>query len=140
MAQPYRIVDLQGLQALLTGQEIMEVSMAGAGSFQVPVANASQSRTPTIVSSGGTFLLSAAVNPYGDVLVTTTAAVTVQLTLAAQRLGVPISIIAAQTSTPNITILPTGAETIMGLSSFTITNSYGGVTLWPFGGTGWYQK
>lgn len=140
MAQPYRIVDLQGLFSPLTGQEIMEVSLNGAGSCQVPIGQLAYSRTPNTVASGGTFLLAAAANPYGDILVTTTAAVTVQLTLAAARLGVPVSIAAVQITTPNVTILPSSPETIMGLSSFTITNAYGGITLWPVTGIGWYQK
>lgn len=140
MPQPYRIIDLQGLINPLSGQEIMEVSLDGAGSCQVPVGQLAYSRTPNIVASGGTFLLAAAANTYGDILITTTAAVTVQLTLASARLGVPVSVVAVQITTPAITILPSSPETIMGLSSFTITNPYGGITLWPVAGTGWYQK
>ncbi len=142
MANPYRITDLQNYTllpgGLPTGGEIAEISNAGTGSFQAPLSVLVYGRIANTVSAGGTFNLSG--SNYGDVLVTTTAAVTVQLPAAATRSGVPASIVAQQTTTPNITILSFGAETIMGLSSITITNPYGAFTLWPLSGGGWYQK
>jgi|SRR5215472_10172046 len=141
MPTPYRIVDLNsftGLVGIPTGGEIAEISQAGTGSFQIPLAVLASGRSASTVSVGGTFTLSAA--NYGDVLVTTAAAVTVQLPPASQRFGAPASIIAIQNTTPNITVLPFGAETIIGLSSMTITNAYGALTLWPLSGGGWYQK
>jgi hypothetical protein len=93
------------------------------------------------ISSGGTTTIGPA--QYGDFLVTTTAAVTINLPSALLRNGVSVSIIAATTSTPNITIAPFAGQTIFGLSNnLTIGNSYGAFTLWP-NATGlgdWYQK
>jgi hypothetical protein len=142
MAQPYRIIDLAQYLTLLGGQpsgnELAEISNAGVGSAQIPIAVLAAVRAPTIVSAGGTFNLG--VTNFGDVLVTTTAAVTVQLPDSNMRLGVPASIIANQTTPPNITILPFGAQTIIGLPQLKITNPYGAFTLWPLSGGGWYQK
>src|SRR5215472_17136407 len=141
MPTPYRIVDLNsftGLVGIPTGGEIAEISQAGTGSFQIPLAVLASGRSASTVSVGGTFTLSAA--NYGDVLVTTAAAVTVQLPPASLRFGAPASVIAIQNTTPNITILPFSGEAVVGLSSLTITNPYGGITLWPMTGGSWYQK
>jgi hypothetical protein len=141
MPTPYRITDLNSFTGQVgtpTGQEIAEISNGGLGSYQVPLAVLALGRAANTVGAGGTFNVSS--QNYGDVLVTTTAAVTVQLPAAATRFGAPVSVIAQQTTTPNITISPFGAETIMGQASLTIGNSYGAFTLWPLAGGGWYQK
>jgi hypothetical protein len=141
MPTPYRITDLNsftGQIGIPTGGEIAEISQNGNGSYQLPLAVLAFGRQANTVATGGTFNV-ASLN-FGDVLVTTTAAVTVQLPAAGSRFGVPVSVIAQQTTTPSITILPNGVETIMGQSSLIITNAYGAFTLWPLAGGGWYQK
>jgi hypothetical protein len=138
MPQPYRIIDLQQFSGLPTGNEIAEVSAAGMQSSQIPLAVLASGRAPTTVAAPATVTVSS--NAYGDVLVTTNAAVIVNLPASASRQGVPVSIVAVTTLTPNITINPNGAETIMGLASITITSSYGAFTLWPLSTGGWYQK
>jgi|SRR5215469_3670839 len=90
-----------------------------------------------IVSAGGTFVLSP--NNYGDVIVTTTTALTVQFPSASSRNGFPASIVGAS-GAPSITGLPAAGETFFGLGSFTITNPWGAITLWPLPGIGWYRK
>lgn len=144
MAAPFRIVDLNSYTGLVagvpSGNEIAEISNAGAGSFQVPIAVLASARAPITISVGGTTNL--LVTQFGDVLVKTNSAVTINLPTALQRSGVPVSVIAA-TSAPNITIAPFAGQTILGSSSsLTITNSYGAYTLWPdASATGdWYQK
>jgi hypothetical protein len=137
----YRFVDLPsftGVVGVPTGSEIAAISQGGTGSYQIPLAILAQSRQPNTVNVGGTYNL-AGLN-FGDVLVTTTSAVTVQLPAAATRFGACASIVAQQTTTPNITILPFGSETIMGLASLIIGNPFGFFTLWPLAGGGWYQK
>lgn len=136
-----KIIQLPTFSGTPTGSEIFEVSVAGTGSFQIAMAVLAASRQANIVASAGTVTVGN--SSYGDYLVTTTGAVTINLPSALLRGGVPVSVIAATTGTPNITIVPFGAQTIFGLvNNLTITNSYGAFTLWPNTvATGdWYQK
>lgn len=133
---PFRIIDLNAFNGTPDGTQLAEVSAGGGGSFKIPIAVLSQGRLTNSVIAGGTFTVTA--TTYGDVLVNTNSAVTVQLPTAASRSGVPVSVIGVSSS-PSITILPAGGDTIMGLSSLAIANQYGAFTLWPMTG-GWYQK
>jgi hypothetical protein len=138
MATPIaRIADLNLFPGNPSGGEIAEISTGGTGSFQITLAQLPV-RVPQTISAGGTFTVTNIT--YGDILVTTTAAVTVQLPAASVRNGVPLSVVALQSSTPNITIRPSGVETIVGLSSVTITVPYGAVNLWPVATGSWYTK
>lgn len=78
----------------------------------------------------------------GDFLVNVNGAVTIQLPPAVGRLGIPISVIdiGGYAAAQNITILPFGAETIMGLPSIAIATNFGSFTLWPLQGGGWYTQ
>lgn len=136
MPQPYRIVDLQSGYTP-TGNELMEISNGGNGSYQVTLAQI-QSRSPVTLSTAQTYNLSPAT--YGDILVTTTGAVIINMPDSTLRGGVPASIIAATSSTPNITINANGAQKLIGQSSLTIGNPWGAYTLWPLSTGGWYQK
>jgi hypothetical protein len=146
MPTPYRIVDLSsylGLpNGLPTGAELAEISNGGSGSFQIPIAVLSSARNANIMSVGGTFNLIA--GNYGDIFVTSTSAVTIQLPLSSFRNGVPVTVIAAQSTVPNITVLPNGTDTILGLASITITTPWAAFNLWPlpayFNPGGWFQK
>jgi hypothetical protein len=66
-------------------------------------------------------------------------AVTVNLSLAAARLGVPLVIkdIGGAASSNNITINRAGAETIDSLTAITLSADYGGVRLNPRTGVGY---
>jgi hypothetical protein len=94
---------------------------------------------PPILVNSGTYTLTGGLA--GDILVNFNGAVTIQLPPAGSRGGVPTSIIdrGGFAVAHPITILPSGAETIMGLASIMLTSNFGGVTLWPDTG-GWYQK
>jgi hypothetical protein len=133
MVQPYRIADLQSYTTLPsgipTGSELAEISNAGAGSFQVPVAVLAGSRPPLIVATGGT--VTASPTQYGNIVVTTTSAVTINLPSILLRNGVPLSIVARTISEPNITIVPFSGQTVLGGTSTLITDAYGGLTLTP---------
>lgn len=145
MAQPYRIIDLSSYTGLPngvpTGNELVEISNGGSGSFQIPIAILVGSRAPTVIQFAGTYTIQT--NQYGDILVSTPAPVTLNLPSALLRSGAPVSIIATTTSIPAVTITPFAGQTIFGLSSsLSITNSYGAFVLWP-NSTGlgdWYQK
>lgn len=96
---------------------------------------------PTNVTSGGTTTIGSA--DLGDFLVNVNSSVTMQLPTAASRGRFPVSVvdIGGYASLINpITIVPNGAETIMGFSSLPITSAYGGYTLWPIATGGWYLK
>lgn len=133
---PFRIADLNAFFGAPDGTQLAEISNGGAGSFKIPIAVLSAGRQANNVIVGGVFTVTA--TTYGDVLVNTNSAVTVQLPVATGRNGVPVSVIGIS-SAPAITILPGGSDTILGLSSITIANQYGAFTLWPMTG-GWYQK
>ena len=92
--------------------------------------------TPNTVAAGGTFSLGA--TNYGDVVVTTTSAVTVQLPDSTARSGWPVRV-ADMSGSPNITILTTGGQQYLGLTSIPLATSYGGFTLWPLLSGGWYN-
>lgn len=145
MPSPYRIVDLNSYTQLPngipTGNELAEISQGGSGSFQIPIALLSQSRAQLFITNNGTFTIPA--TQYGDVLITTSLAVTINFPSALLRNGAPVSVIASTTQTPNITLVPFAGQTFFGLSNnLTITNPYGAYTLWPnASGLGdWYQK
>jgi hypothetical protein len=89
-----------------------------------------------IVSAGGTFTLSA--TNFGDVVVTTTAAVTVQLPDSTLRTGYPVRV-SDRSGTPNIIIATALGQTYIGLTSIALTAPYGGITLRPLTAVGgWY--
>ena len=90
---------------------------------------------PNIVSAGGTFILVA--GNYGDVVVTTSAAVTVQLPDSTMRSGRPVRV-SDTSGSPNITILTTGGQTFLGLTTIPLLTPNGGFTLWPLATGGWY--
>jgi len=140
MPGPYRITDLTSFSIPPTGNELAEISNAGAGSFSIPIAVLAAARPPTIVNAPSTVTVGA--NGYGDVLVNIAGAVTVNLPAASTRSGVPVSIvdIGGNATAHNITINANGAETIKGSSSLTISANYGGVTLWPISTGNWYTK
>lgn len=84
--------------------------------------------------------------PAGTTLVTVNSgsAVTLQLASSVPILGnitTPLTIIDAggHAATFNITILPIGGETIMGLSSLVISSNFAGFNLLPVSG-GWNQQ
>jgi hypothetical protein len=137
-----KIISLPVFPGVPTGNEIFEVSNAGITSYQIAMAILTAARQITNVSSGGT--VNVGNTQFGDIVVTTTSAVTVNFPSALLRSGVSISVIAAVTGTPNITLAPFAGQTFLGsLSSLTITNPYGSYTLWPNAAslTGdWYQK
>lgn len=133
---PFRIVDLNAFSGTPDGTQLAEISAGGSGSFKIPIAVLSQGRLTNSVVAGGTFTVTS--TTYGDVLVNTNSAVTVQFPLASSRNGAPVSVIGIS-SAPNITILPSGADTLIGQTSITIANQYGAFTFWPMTG-GWYQK
>ena len=139
MPNPYRIIDLTQFSGNPTGNEIMELSQGGNGSFQIAIATLVYGRAQVTIATAGTYNLSA--TTYGDILVTTTGAVTVNLPDSTVRGGAPTTIVAQQTTTPNITIAPAGGQTVLGNASLTITNSYGAYTLWPVLASpgGWYE-
>ena len=137
----YEIIQLAAYPGLIpTGNEIMELSNNGNGSYQMPMGVLSAARQPTTILAGGTYAVGA--NNYGDILVSVAAATTFNLPAASTRTGVPVSIvdIGGNAGSNNITINPNGAELIIGLSQVVIRTNYGGMTLWPISSGGWYQK
>ena len=140
MSAPYRIVDLNNLSGLPAGTEIMEISQAGNGSFQIPLSTLSYGpRQPVTIATAGTYNLAA--TTYGDILINTSGAVVVNLPSSLTRNGVPASVVDID-GAPNITINPAAGQTIIGQSSISMTVPYGGYTFWPIGtgSGGWYQK
>ena len=140
MSAPYRIVDLNSFSGLPLGNEIMELSQGGNGSFQIPLSTLSYGpRQPVTIATAGTYNLAG--GTYGDILVNTSSAVTVNLPDSTTRGGAPASIVDID-GTPNITINPNGSQKIIGQSSISLTVPYGGYTFWPIGTGlgGWYQK
>jgi len=94
----------------------------------------------TVNTSGGTYTIPA--TSYADILVNGSAPNAIQLPSATLRTNQPQSIvdISGNALTNNITILPHGAETIIGLTEIIIATNDGGVTLWPIPTGGWYMK
>lgn len=139
---PYRIIDLSSFVGLPSGNELAEISNAGTKSSQIIISQLALVRAPVSVTGGGTTTIAA--TSFGDVLVNVNSAVTIQLpsALLAVRFGVPQSVvdIGGFANANNITILPFGSESIMGLSSIKLTSNFGGITLWPIATGGWYQK
>ncbi len=137
---PYRIIDLTIFPTQPTGNEIAEISNGGNGSFRIPIAKLSSSRLAKSVTNAGTTTVLS--TDYGDVLVSVNAAVTIQLPTSGLRDGVPVSVvdIGGHANTHNILILPSGAELIIGQSSYSLMSNYSGITLWPIATGGWYQK
>lgn len=135
----YRIIDLTAFSGRPAGTELAEISTAGSGSFQMSLAVLAASRTAINVTSASR---SVAATDYGDVLVNFGGAVTIQLPTANSRVGVPVSVvdISGAAASNNITILPNGAETIMGQSSLVISGNYGSFNLWPISTGNWYTK
>jgi hypothetical protein len=101
-----------------------------------PIPTVSLMASANIVSSGGTFTL--AVGNYGDVVVTTSAAVTVQLPDSTGRGGWPVRV-SDMSGVPNITIVTSLGQLFLGLSSIALATGYGGFTLWPLATGGWYS-
>lgn len=132
---PVTIPQLNQWTGLPTGNELFELSN-NPGSFKIAMAILASARQENTVSAAGTFNVSA--SNYGDVIVTSTGAVTVNLPDATARQGVPVSVIGYSLS-PNVTIVPAGLDTIMSLASLALTTAFGAYTLWPRAG-GWYQK
>lgn len=79
----------------------------------------------------------------GDILINlgTPAAVAVDL-LAAASATRPVGVkdLAGNANTFNITVTPSGSETIDGQTNFVIASDGGAVTLYPLSGVGWYIK
>ena len=121
MAQPYRIIDLLTGYGTPTGNEDMEFSNGGNGSYFLPMAVIASARQPVTIATAGTYNMAA--STFGDILVTTTGAVTVNLPDSTTRNGVPASVIAQTSSTPNITITPNGSQKVIGQSTLTIGKS-----------------
>lgn len=136
----YRVQDLPFFPTLPTGKEILSFSNNGAGSYQMTMAEFSYGRQAKNVTTTGTTAV--AFNDFGDVLVNVNNTATIQLPAASLRLGVPVSVvdIGGFAAAHNITILPNGAETIIGQANLVISSSYGGYTLWPILTGGWYTK
>ena len=72
----YRIIDLTAFVGRPAGTELAEISTAGSGSFQMPLAVLAASRTAINVTSASR---SVASTDYGDVLVNYGGTVTIQL-------------------------------------------------------------
>lgn len=104
------------------------------------IAGIAQQRSSRIVTSGATI----AVDPNdADILVSLSspAPVTVNLGAAASaQTYVSIKDYAGNASSNNITINPSGAETIDGAASALIGSDWGALTLYPLPGIGWYLK
>ena len=94
-------VVLGGTTTVIQGTTLVQVSVNGAVTIQLPSAKAST--TSVAGALPGTFL----------------------------ALPVTVVDIGGFAASHNITILPFGAETIMGLASIAITAAYGGFTLTP---------
>jgi hypothetical protein len=95
----------------------------------VPLAVLVGSRPPLVISAGGTVTVSPA--QYGNIVVTTTAAVTINLPSILLRNGVPVSIIARTATIPAITVVAFSGQTVLGQPSTTIIEAYNGLTLTP---------
>lgn len=96
--------------------------------------------TPTLITLAGTDLVP--VGSFGDILVNAPGPVTLQLPPASLRTAGAVSVIntGGNASTYNITLLPFGAETIMGLPSLVISVDWGAWTVYPISTGGWYTK
>lgn len=85
-----------------------------------------------IVTAAGTYNVQVADN---IILInkTVAAANSVQLPLALARKGLPITVkdLKGDAATNQITVLPSGSETIDGLASVPINANYGGFKFWP---------
>jgi hypothetical protein len=140
MSAPYRIVDLNSFSGPPTGNEIIELSQGGNGSYQTPLSTISYGpRQPVTIATAATYNLAS--STYGDILVNTSGAVVVNLPSSLTRNGAPASVVDID-GAPNITINPAAGQTIIGQSSISLTVPYGGYTFWPIGtgSGGWYQK
>ena len=93
---------------------------------------------PITIAAGGTYNLP--VGSYGDILVSTTAALTINLPDSTFRNGVPVSIVDIS-GAPAVSIVPNGTQKIISLARFPFITPWGGLTFWPLSGSGgWYQK
>lgn len=101
---------------------------------------------PNTFSGAGPFTIGG--NLYGDVLINSSSPVTVNLPASASRTPnftgagpqpVRIVDISGNASTNNITIVPVGAEKIVGLSSVVINVNWGSFYLFPLPTGGWYR-
>ena len=136
----FRIIDLPPAAGVPFGTEIAEVSNGGLGSFQVPIAVLAAARVPNNIATGS-FTLGA--TNYGDCLVNFNGSVSITLPSSTLRSGVPVSVADIGGFCSNarpITLVPAGAEQIIGLSSIALIAAFGGVTIWPIASGGWYQK
>jgi hypothetical protein len=131
-------------QSLISGAILIPTQDPVSGNFfsvSVTSVFGVGSLVSRIVTAGAVI---AAQTSDGDILVNlaSPSAVTVNLpaSLTATR---PVSVkdLAGNASTDNITIFPSGAETIDGLASAVIATDGGALTFYPLpGGGGWYLK
>lgn len=136
----FRIIDLPPGPGAPLGTEIAEISNNGMGSFQIAIAVLASARAPNNLGAAS-FTLGA--TNYGDILVNFNGAVTITLPSATIRSGVPVSVADVGgfcSGARPITLVPAGAEKIVGLSSIALTGAFSGVTIWPIISGGWYQK
>jgi hypothetical protein len=124
----------------LTGNELTRIVQNGFNAKvtlqQIAALAPSPYAAQNIVSATGPFTLAA--TNYGDVIVTTTAAVTVQLPDSTLRGGHPVRV-SDRSGTPAVTIQTTSGQTYAGMTSFALSTPYGGFTLWPLSTGGWYS-
>lgn len=79
----------------------------------------------------------------GDILINKTVPAVTWVTLPAASVAIrPISVVdyAGNAFTYNITVFPSGSETINGAPSALISQDNGALTFYPIAGTGWYLK
>jgi len=100
----------------------------------VPLANVLYA-PPNLVSSGGAFSLPA--TNFGDVVVTVTAAVNIQLPDSRLRSGFPMRV-SDTSGGPAVTITTLAGQPFLGLTTVSLTTPYGSFTLWPLPAGGWY--
>lgn len=106
---------IEDVRAALSNVTAIAATAVSSGSYSVQV-------TDTVLfvdSTGGTAAIS--------------------LLLASMRAGVPLTIkdVGGMASANNITLTPSGGETIDGLASMVIATDYGGVRLYPRSGIGY---
>jgi len=89
----------------------------------------------SMIVAGGTFNLGVAND--GDMVISTSSPVTIQLPDSTGRSGRPVRI-SDVSGSPSVTVLTFGGQTVFGTSSIAMRSAYGGMTLWPLATGGWY--